>query len=448
MRGRTNADYSNGVVLNATTDTYEVATGESILAGDFVEQYTTISGKLYNASSIVETTHSPYKNAKLFRMTDGNILCVGEKLNLYHDDNDVITKVWDEKNTSLLSLDFIIQLSDNCLLGDFTVNSESKLQATLLHYNTSDNTIVSKTLTSTNKIVEYSSGGSDNWVWVIPTSNGQYRAFAKAYQGTQDRAYIGTGLLNITGNNYSNYNVDLSSTVLRSDYIGESNKTDFVFVARIDANNNFLMKSNPNSSIFLHFNGESFTEFTMSSYPYRSFSGIGKLVYDNSTIDFFSVGSNLIRTYRAYINPTDPTNYNVIRSQESLISDSRNCNMRYITTQNNKDIYFVHDYIDDTIRVIRIDINTGNYEVLQSINVDTRNSTYTFIVSQIYNDSVYALLGNIFYKFRFVNLNLADISTSTKYVKRITTQDYIKGVAKQSGTAGQTIEVYIPSTSY
>ena len=46
MRGRTNAEPNIGVQLNASVDTYEVATGETILAGDFVEQNSYIEGQI------------------------------------------------------------------------------------------------------------------------------------------------------------------------------------------------------------------------------------------------------------------------------------------------------------------------------------------------------------------------------------------------------------------
>ena len=36
MRGRINSDLYSGVAINATTDDFEVATGNTIVAGDFV----------------------------------------------------------------------------------------------------------------------------------------------------------------------------------------------------------------------------------------------------------------------------------------------------------------------------------------------------------------------------------------------------------------------------
>ena len=43
MRGRTNADA--GLQLNATIDTYEVANGETIVSGDFVQRILSVSGE-------------------------------------------------------------------------------------------------------------------------------------------------------------------------------------------------------------------------------------------------------------------------------------------------------------------------------------------------------------------------------------------------------------------
>ena len=63
MRGRTNAS-NGGIFLNATTDNFEVATGNSIVAGDFVEyQYDTGVEPLnstfkINAYLVDNTTHT------------------------------------------------------------------------------------------------------------------------------------------------------------------------------------------------------------------------------------------------------------------------------------------------------------------------------------------------------------------------------------------------------
>lgn len=65
MRGRTNAS-NGGIFLNATTDDFEVATGNTIVAGDFVEYHYDTAEKTISGSSFSEECFLVDATAKLY----------------------------------------------------------------------------------------------------------------------------------------------------------------------------------------------------------------------------------------------------------------------------------------------------------------------------------------------------------------------------------------------
>ena len=65
MRGRTNAS-NGGIFLNATTDDFEVASGNSIVAGDFVEYHYDTATKIIEASTMYNRIFTVDLSANLF----------------------------------------------------------------------------------------------------------------------------------------------------------------------------------------------------------------------------------------------------------------------------------------------------------------------------------------------------------------------------------------------
>jgi len=453
MRGRTNADA--GLQLNATIGSYEVASGENIVAGDFVEQYTYVAGTLSNATTATDTERIVYKDNKLFKLSDGNYIAFGNKTNLYHNNDGEYTKVWTEKN-EILSGNNIIKLSNDCFLGNFTVDAKV-LKATLVHYKASDNTIEYKDLVSTTEVSNLLTTISP-YVWVVKRPNGNYRVFVKFYDQA-DYIYYSTGILDISGSNYSSYSIDVSSLVAqftRSDIGSDSSKRDFAFVVRTSSSETYLISVNSGSTFYLTFVSGEFNLYNINNSTLTTLNSktVGRLVCEDSNIDFYTIATNrtitsLIRQ-RVYFNPTDPTLFNIYNA-ETIVSDLANSNMRYLTTVNGYDLFVLYEYNSSPeisqLRLIELNKSTGEIEALQAVEISATSSTASMFVSEFIDNKVLITIGNTLIAFKYVSRNLEAETSTMQKVRGITSQAYIKGVAKQSGTAGETIEVYIPQVS-
>ena len=127
MRGRTN-EGNGGIFLNATTDTFEVASG-NITAGDFVEYYydetvkTILGTSIYDKAFLVDASQNLYVTVNSGYVT------------LFTYANNVITTVASYNNTTVTQLfkytDTKYISSDGKVFAINTTNRTITLEATL-----------------------------------------------------------------------------------------------------------------------------------------------------------------------------------------------------------------------------------------------------------------------------------------------------------------------------
>lgn len=416
MRGRTNAG-NGGIFLNATTDTFEVASG-NITAGDFIEYYydetvKSISGtSIYDKAFLVDASQNLYVTVNSGYVT------------LFTYANNVITTVASYNNTTVTQLfkytDTKYISSDGKVFAINTTNRTITLEATLtLSINGIFNGYLVKVTKNSSgyTIVTYSySGGSATQVdtKTFTDGNAPYEtlkgvcvfnygiAYAVRGYDTSTSTKHGYGLVEI---------VDLSST----GYIGD--KTEVILynvshstTSMVSGNIDFMSDTALNG-VFLpvrHYNTNGTT--TTQNYYYKLIA----VMNQNAIVN--------IHTAHAGNMP--------------VISES------YLGT--GYLYFFTSDYQNNVIELHKVDMNTLAESKLDTVSQDAR-SVFHFTG----NDWAFLTVdsSNIDYQNVVISGDIIVQGELTNTVKEWTGNINPLGVAKQSGSAGDTIEVYIPQVN-
>lgn len=454
MRGRTNAN-SGGIFLNATVDNYTVAPNENILAGDFVEriQYATgsLSGITRDFKEII-----PSRTKTIFKMSDGNYLKVGSRTNLFHiDENGTVTRVWDEKSNYLLNSTYIFQLDSNTLIGSFSTQGQYA-KATLLHYDPTDNTLETRDIV-TSTYVTYG-GVEKNDYWFFPTqTNNQYRFFLKSHDGS-GYVYLSTGLMTITGSDYSNYNLSFSDVIRTTRLFTESDisTNGLKYVAKI-SNDSYVIAPTGNNKVFYSFveGASAFSNYTSSQVLGYS-TVILKKDCSDGYVDYIDTTFHRRRDFfDASLLPTiDGNTYPV----ETLLSDlyaTNSYNIIELAENNDEHIYcvfyaskiqsFAGNYIFPLTLKADGSLVVGEKTSLGNLTSTTDNMCMS--LSELENGRFLMEVVDTLYVLVFEDGVFRLQNSNIKQVRGITSQNYIKGVAKQSGSAGDTIQVYVPTVN-
>lgn len=411
MRGRTNADA--GVQFNAIVKDCIIADGNTIVAGDFVQ-----------------TTYNPSVGGSLDHVGDYNNLC--------ELDNGNLLQVYGSTNAtySVYEKETLTLLSDGTLAGSGSVTDKSKLvnignnkiafltyvglalKATLLVYNPSTHNItVSKSITINGN-----------------TTEGYFDAvkYADSTIAVFDNGDVIVANLDsetIIETTISNTNHTYGSRI----YKYGTNKLVVLTVGQ------YFTVSVSSSSITLLFRTSSAP--TGSSYSYYDYVRI-----DNNTFYGYAFKSTQTNT-KSYalirVNSDDTVTFTY--SQESISSAIYTQGFQIESGQavlfrlNNNKLYVANLITEmETITPVFEELyNIGSYSSPQMLFLQlSDNSIFKFF---------YKISTTLNYMILYYADNNIDIGQDTIYVKAFSS--YISGVAKQSGTAGDQIEVYIPQVS-
>jgi len=415
MRGRTNAG-NGGIFLNATTDTFEVASG-NITAGDFVEYYydetvKTISGtSIYDKAFLVDASQNLY------------VTVISGYITLFTYANNVITIITSYNSTTVstiykysttkymsadgkmfvinttnktISLESDVQLNINGIFNEYLVEvikSSSGYTITTYSYSGGTTTQVdTKTFTSTNL-----SGETLKGVCIF----GYGIAYAVKFTGMQGSKYWAMGTVNIVA--ISNIGVIGDKTeIVMYDVKGETSQKangDLNFIADTALNGTFIFVR--------HYNTNGYQ--TTFNYYYKLIA-----VYNQNAI---------VNIHSAH------TSWSPISSDAYMGTGY----MYFFTTDRNS-----------LCELHKVDLNT-----LTETKIDSLSQKI---------DNVFHFTGN---DWAFLTVDSSDIDYQnvvisgdkivqgelTNTVKEWTGNLNPLGVAKQSGTAGDTIEVYIPQVN-
>lgn len=466
MRGRTNAEPNIGVQLNATIDTYEVATGENILAGDFVKRYEYAVNQLDNSTvaDYQSNMYSPiYKPPIFFRLSDGKFVC--SNIIYEKDENNEYSIAYTAVN-SVPNGDFVKELGDDTFVG-FSIGGKSSagygIYSSYAKYNVNEHTISTRTATTNVKTWTNVTQQPDTmYLYIIDKGNNTFKV-AVSYAiviSSQTRNTVDVFDVVLSGSDYTDYAISISNL----------NSTTNLGVAqafvKISNNEDYLIMA---TNRVIRLNNNVFSDTHSFSYPsmiYTPFSKyLAKNIAEDGMVDLLywtrtgTTASNYVYYLKRirYYFPVDSWDYNSY-DIENVVDDVYGSITRYMGTLNGKDIYITRKSRNSSSIVpFTIDATTGELSVGDAVGLNelyVSESTTNFIYSSIVNNDIIMIFGNVsnvgtqLCEFTYNNGVFTSIGDNVKIVKKITTQEYIMGVAKQSGTAGDTIEVYIPSTSY
>lgn len=458
MRGRTNAEPNIGVQLNASVDTYEVATGETILAGDFVEQNSYIEGQITAGSG--STNQYPiyecWDNKKPIRLSNDKFIY----------DFDIISK---NNQGEYIKEGQVNNKMGGIPLGNdttvvFSLSGKISLSALFTKYDSTNNTTQKRTETTVIRQytdvsnTEYTAGYVFSYA---PTSTGGYKggAIVQQYNSMSNKTFIYLHLFdfNITGDNYSNYSISVSNVKVQqvTEVAGRlsysSNTYGVISLIRLYSSENYAVtwsyKESTRYGGIMRFTDEFSNSFALSQFGNYSNTFFGKNVYTNGMVEVFTYSNNAIIRQRKFIPETgsDITSY----TTEEITVNSSQKYLKYVDSISGYDVYFLiwKDADNNNIYINAITINQSTYEMIvyEAIQAGTNASLW---VSSIDNTQIFLTIGGTMFDCNYANGVISNNAETVKVVRKITSQKYIKGVAKQSGNAGDTIEVYVPSTSY
>lgn len=410
MRGRTNAS-NGGIFLNATTDNFEVATGNSIVAGDFVEYHYDSVLKPLNStfvgdSYLVDATTHTYIGliggyATLFTYIDGEI---------------TIVSTYATASTCLVMLD----------ATHYFVWNDTTRKVGLVSCTTSTITLVDEEYSASSSANSFVRVNATTMVYKHNNSNNLYKVYTDA--------------------NYTSI-AGLTSTNIGSSFYIAGATSDSVVICQISGS------SSAYTHTFRIYDISTLNQsgyFEMVSYDYTlSF-------YPNIVIeDRYLIVSYAHKTIQSGVTKNYPYIYildvidkaskaNIGFNDLSVLS----CSLSSVSSQNGFIVY----ELDNTIPSHRL---TYLYWVKFDSSLYTlTKSDYTIIENYVgnaifaFNDTKFGFMIN---NQGYINLDTSTdkvvVGTPSNKVKEWEGSDDPLGVAKQSGNAGDTIAVYIPQVN-
>lgn len=414
MKGRTNL--GNGIFLNATTALKIVSGANGITAGDFVQYYTT---NPYDELATV--TNEKFHHFKKIG-NDYYVVQVGDTiLQVLRYTNDV--------------MEIIHTITSTFIVGYVIIDST--------HIVVSETRVVKSYEITTNGLTELSS------VSVLTSNPNGYSHID--YDSTTNQILL---------RSYADvYFVHISNEYI----LTYSSSTDYLQLKH----NNVVINYNNNGFL------ENNDYYVMGSNTTGSSSNIYKFVLDlnNHTITSSLVGENAYSSSQEQIYILGDNfaciskEYNISSYKLRLRVYSK-ANLSVVA--NNSDAYPIISNFIGTNKFIGID-TTRKYAIFE---FNEANNTFS-VLSNIYseeisllmnNASIYAENGTAFVianmasgsnlkeiaRYLSYNDNYTQITgkTSTDYVERWDGSLDVIGVAKDSGESGDTINVYVPSSTY
>lgn len=457
MRGRTNAEPNIGVQLNASVDSFVIANYQNILAGDFVEQFNYLAGETTTTGNLID--QFPQDEQNIFKMSDGNYLYFGvynssagssyRNLEIYHkDEYGVLSLVTQPTSISYSSVGntLIVQLEDDTLAYLY-VNSEMQVFARLIHYNSANYAITNKSITASIASVS----GASSWQFtIIKKRGGGYKVFASYYKagGTSD---VYSADMVITGNTYDTYAISLSN--IKTIQMSGRLSCSLGFVVELDANYYLAMygyKSSSSSSTTYYAyyvadenNNIEHTHST-SSNPLITGKLLNRNSFNNMVYTIY-VDTTNDKVYRKKLY-IDTSEYTVFPDEEIFDFSSEYTQANYLGTDGTNDIYIIQKSVTELVP-FTINRTTGEMTIYIGCILDFSMGLRYMVASTLDNNNFLMASSNKMISMRYSNGTLESEVETVKRVRGITTQKYIKGVAKQSGTSGDTIQVYVPTVN-
>lgn len=404
MRGRTNAN--GGIFLNATTDEFEVATGNSIVAGDFVE---------YSINSDYVTLNTSFIGEVYNVSLNHYIAIIGNYPTLFTYINGIINIIanYPYTATSIAQIDStryavalsdkigVLQVSDSAITLISSINeSDANLVYVygtdiILNYN--DTTI--KTYKCNNTYTSITN------VDTAETSANHSRFFGR----TSDRfltltiSSSGSGATRV-----DTYTIDNRPINISTGEIGESITTSFIKRENSSASGTTCEAVNDRYIIF-----------TEREYSYSQ--------------TYF---------YATYISAYDVVENRLITQMGAL--PDRGLSYESSSTRLGTNNRFILVFSQKSFLLL-FDTNLMTITILDSSTTLTGSNHILYNFDRI---NLGDMKENTGYRNVYIGSNTLQIGTPTNTVKRYQGTGNPMGVAKQSGSAGDTIAVYIPSTSY
>ena len=412
MKGRTNAS-NGGIFLNATTDDFEIATGNTIVAGDFVE---------YHYDSQVKPLNSTFvgQNYLVDASTNLYIGLIGGYATLFTYINGVITIV----DTYSSATPFVVKLNST-------------------HYvlrNTTNNHLV---------LVEVA---NNEISYIAETSSAYQNTTPIRVNDTTITLILGTYLYTIiTNSEYTSISqgasINMSSASNGYAFVGAT--TTRIVVAT------YTTSGQTRSYVaYIYVGNDTFT--TLSYDSYFSFT-----TYDNYAMKFYpdiviadryflatcgyKSGSGTY-TYGQYIHLLDAVDKRLPISARPIYSyNDSSADIKISNVDSNN--RFVLASLSNSYKnawLFKLD------ESLMSFEQSEASELPSYFPTTIYN------FANRKYAFMINNNGYINADTSTNRVVIGTLTDTVEewsgsgnpmGVAKQSGNAGDTIQVYVPQVN-
>ena len=414
MRGRTNAT-NGGIFLNATTDTFEVASGNNIVAGDFVEyvydtEYTSLEGSFTTKNYLVDSTTNLY-------------IAIKETIpTLFTFDGETITVV----GTYPYNASYLVKYSDTIYIAS---NTDAIYVLEVDVQNQSFNLIASKTGIG---YINFRYD-TDTFLCVIPTSSSNNGAI---------RVYNCSDLTNITllktnTNKTCNTPLCVYDGVMYCVYgaTGSSYGRMYMFPYTINTSTGDVTQG---TLIEIASTGSSASAVSSAVYPLSS-----KLLDDRFLIFGYRFTSYSSTAVWMCV-------YDFVQNAK-VVDEFYQIDNKFVTSHYSSEIK------DDGTIVICSPGASGEFRGFVLFKFDKTNLTLSILdykessVSDNrildYQNNKYSIHHKGAYLPFEVSNNKLIVGELTDTVQQWQGSGNPMGVAKQSGTAGDTIEVYIPQVN-
>ena len=456
MLGNTNI--KDGINLNATVEDKVIETGSSIVAGDFVQLTGTASGHIDDTLAVTSSVAFEIDNEKIgYAFATSQSANVRFKIvtnsNVIYDTSITIPSAINDTITFMVAWIVNSKIYLCPCLKSSSITTASALYVYEFNYDTSTNAITYNstiTLTLPNDLRGSSSTYkyyvpiavlyNDGYIYVFTalssTSSGYAYNSIVGYLICNKFALSGTAVSEkLFNSNTSNFANSMGLFYIGANYIyyrGVSNPS--IFIAKKDLSEDFVSKiSNSNSPYSGMFeDGNVFAFCAYSSYRQRMY--------------FYTIENDVLTL------KTD-----LLLGNENIVNAEFNSAIKKIKKVNDKYLLFVlincntnsivatveYDAINYTATIISSNLLSKTFNHIsnnKSISMVTDLEDLSFGVGQ-WSDNTsnpvnYYNKSGILYQDSLILAESID--------KVMNYQNRIDGVAKQSGTAGDTIEVYIP----
>lgn len=431
MRGRTNV--KDGISLNASVEEFEVASGESIVAGNMVTMYAENGEPLESVlggvtctwrSPLIELTNGEYFGLpnKVFTKNADNTFSLKNTLstNIPNEDtvyagNNRFVHIAASIISYKLRIDCTVYVLD---LSDYSISTYTSREES------TDSIINGTTSNFTNQIVDFLSG------YVIGYCNCTL---------SNSASMVGNGIYHIDISDLNNIDIVFDSVSHTSD--GTNTSGNISKLTRfVSGNNNY------------YFDGLTIHKYTFASgvltrslcklengsltngliYKIQETGTIGVLHILNSRDLFNKVYSvsgfevtGVLKNEKVFTFPTTTSTNNM-----GLLQMSESKHLLYTTSRSLVSVVTVgSDVVLGEPKELGYQIQSTQFMALAKYtSVDNLDVAFIKNVANAnIRNNEFTLNGDI-----------------TRYVKNAVYEEYIRGIAKQSGSAGETIEVYVP----